>query len=193
MNKTLVVYHSRSGNTRRVAQRIAEALGADLDEIRIVHPLSGPLGYAFCAIEAILGLTPALRPARFEPDHYDCVVVGTPVWFWSVSSPVRSWLALHGPLLQRVAFFCTMGGSGAERAFASMAALCEAQPTATMALTDAQVEAGATAAIKAFVRSLAASKRGRASPIRHASRLANAATRTSRPARGKRHARATLR
>ena len=193
MNKTLVVYHSRSGNTRRVAQRIAEALGADLDEIRIVHPLSGPLGYAFCAIEAILGLTPALRPSRLAPDRYDCVVVGTPVWFWSVSSPVRSWLALHGPLRQRVAFFCTMGSSGAERAFASMAALCEAQPTATMALTHAQIEAGATAAIETFVHSLGASRRRPASPMRQVSRPASAATRTSRPARGKRHARATPR
>ncbi|MGE5104640.1 MAG: flavodoxin family protein [Betaproteobacteria bacterium] len=193
MSKTLVVYHSRSGNTRRVAQRLAEVLGADLDEIRIVHPLAGPLGYAFCAIEAILGLTPALRPARFEPDHYDCVVVGTPVWFWSVSSPVRSWLALHGPLRQRVAFFCTMGSSGAERAFASMAALCEAQPAATMALTDAQIEAGATAAIETFVHSLAASGRRRASPMHQVSRPASAATRTSRSARGKRHARATPR
>ena len=193
MSKTLVVYHSRSGNTRRVAQRIAEALGADLDEIRIVHPLAGSLGYAFCAIEAILGLTPALRPARFDPDHYDCVVVGTPVWFWSLSSPVRSWLALHRPLRQRVGFFCTMGGSGAERAFASMAALCEAQPTATMALTDAQIEAGAAAAIETFVRSLAASGRRRTSAAPHASRLADDARGRSRPARGKRHARATPR
>jgi flavodoxin len=191
VSKTLVVYHSRSGNTRRLAQRIAEALGADLDEIRIVHPLGGALGYAFCAVEAILGLAPALRPARFDPDPYDCVVIGTPVWFWSVSSPVRSWLAHHGPLRRRVAFFCTMGSSGAERAFASMAALAEAKAVATLALTDAEMDAGATEKVEMFVQALAARGRRRAASPRHVSRPQSAATHASRAAGGKRNPRAT--
>jgi flavodoxin len=190
VSKTLVVYHSRSGNTRRLAQRIAEALDADLDEIRIVHPLGGALGYAFCAVEAILGLTPALRPARFDPAHYDCVVIGTPVWFWSVSSPVRSWLAQHGQLRRRVAFFCTMGSSGAERAFASMAALAEAKPVATLAMTDANMDTGAMERIETFVQALAARGRRRATSVRHVARPAHAATHASRATGGKRKPRA---
>ena len=95
MPKTLIVYHSRSGYTRRLAQSLAARLDADLEEIRIVQPLDGPLGYVMCAIEAIGGLGPALRPATRDPAKYDLVVVGTPVWFWSLASPVRSWLEQH--------------------------------------------------------------------------------------------------
>jgi multimeric flavodoxin WrbA len=141
MKKTLIVYHSRSGNTRRVAQALARQLHADLDEIRIVQPLAGWLGYAMCAIESLAALPPALRPGHHRPSNYELVLIGTPVWFWNVSSPVRSWLEAH-PLKHRLAFFCTMGGSGGGRAFATMAKLAGKEPVATLALTEAEVASG---------------------------------------------------
>jgi len=47
-----------------------------------------------------------------------------------------------------------MGGSGAERVFATMAALCGKDPVATLGLADARVEAGPAKEIDAFVRVL---------------------------------------
>ena len=154
MSKTLIVFHSRTGNTRRIAQALARRLGADLDEVRIVQPLGGAIGYTFCAIEAVAGLMPALLPSRKDPAEYDLVVIGTPVWFWSLSSPMRSWLAQHPMKHSRVAFFGTMGGSGAPRVFATMATLLGKRPVATLALTDAQVAAGANDQLDAFAQQL---------------------------------------
>jgi flavodoxin len=153
MNRTLIVYHSRSGHTRRLAQALARRLDADLDEIRIVQPLGGVAGYAMCAIEAIAGLTPALRPMHRDAAAYALVVVGTPVWFWNLSSPVRSWLEAQ-PLKQRVAFFCTMGGSGAGRVFAAMAELAGRQPVATLSLLEKELEAPLEPQVEAFARRL---------------------------------------
>ena len=138
MKRTLIVYHSRTGHTRRVAQALARRLDADLDEIRIVQPLAGIAGYAMCAIEAIAGLAPALRPMHRNPAAYELVVIGTPVWFWSLASPVRSWLERNPPK-HRVAFFCTMGGSGAGRVFATMAELAGREPVATLALLEKEL------------------------------------------------------
>ena len=138
MNRTLIVYHSRTGHTKRVAQALARRLDADLDEIRIVQPLAGVAGYAMCAIEAIAGLAPALRPMHRNPAAYELVLVGTPVWFWSLASPVRSWLERNPPK-HRVAFFCTMGGSGAGRVFATMAELAGREPVATLALLEKEL------------------------------------------------------
>ena len=84
MSRILVVYHSRTGYTRRVALDLARRLGADLDVIRIVQPMHGPVGYAMCALEALLGLAPALRRQGKYPSEYDLVILGTPVWFWSL-------------------------------------------------------------------------------------------------------------
>lgn len=154
MSKTLVAFHSRSGYTRRVALALARRLAADVEEIRIVQPLDGLLGYAMCAVEAVAGLTPALRPGRRSLAGYDLVIVGTPVWFWSLSSPVRSWLEAHPLKGRRFAFFCTMGGSGDRGVFAAMRQLARGAPQATLALSDAEVDRGADAAIDGFVQEL---------------------------------------
>ena len=159
MAKTLIVYDSRSGYTRRVAQSLAARLDADLDEVRIVQALEGSLGYAMCAIEAIGGLAPALRPTTKDPGKYDLVVVGTPVWFWSLASPVRSWLERYPLRGRRFAFFCTMGGSGASCVFSTMKELAGGDPIATLALTDDEVDASARAKVDGFIRSLKTGRR----------------------------------
>jgi len=66
---------------------------------------------------------------------YDLVVIGTPVWAWSVSPPVRSYLAANKGRLPDVAFFCTMGSRGGERAFEEMQAIAGKAPRAGCAVT----------------------------------------------------------
>ena len=172
MTKTLIAFHSRTGYTRRVARALADRLNSDLDEIQIVQPLDGRIGYLMCAIEAMTGLAPALRPARKDPANYDLIVIGTPVWFWSLASPVRSWLDEHHLRSRRFGFFCTMGGSGASCVFSTMAELAGDKPVATMALTDHEIEAGADAQMDGFVRALLTGRRprsARGSAVAHAS------------------------
>jgi len=154
VTETLIAYHSRSGYTRRVAESLARRLRADVDEIQVVGERQGMLGYARCALEALGEVTPAIRLPRRTPAEYDLVVIGTPVWFWALSSPVRTFILEERRNFRRVAFFCTMGRSGAERAFETMAALCGKSPVATLALTDATVDAGAAGQVGAFVRAL---------------------------------------
>lgn len=155
MRKALIVYHSRTGHTKKVALTLAQQLDADLDEIRIVQPLDGIAGYAMCAIEAVAGLAPALRPMQRNPAAYELVLIGTPVWFWSLSSPVRSWLEKH-PLKRHVAFFCTMGGSGAGRVFAAMAELAGREPVATLALLEKELKGPFERKLTGFIGQLLA-------------------------------------
>ena len=175
MNKILLVYHSRTGYTRRIAKLLARRLSADIEEIRVVQPVAGPIGYALCALEAIAGLTPALRPSRKDPAGYDAVVIGAPVWFWSLASPVHSWLSQH-PLRRRVrvAFFCTMGGSGAKRVFSAMQALAGSAPVATMALTDAEIDSHDETKLDAFVQAVRTREHRRAGSAQRAARAAHA-------------------
>jgi flavodoxin len=165
MTRTLIAFHSRTGYTRRVAQALADRLDADLDEIEIVQPLAGRVGYLMCAIEAMTGLAPALKPAHKDPANYELIVVGTPVWFWSLASPVRSWLEQHPLRGRRFGFFCTMGGSGASCVFSTMTELAGDKAIATLALTDRQIEAGADAQTDGFVRALHAGRRRRSTRV----------------------------
>ncbi len=160
MARTRVVYYSRDGHTRGIAHEIAFACGAEVEEIVDGVARSGPLGYLRSALDALLGLRPPIQPMHHALQRGDLLVIGTPIWFWNMSSPVRSYLKAHRASLGRVAFFCTYGGSGHEKVLHDMQVLCGAAPVATLALTERQCGAAAhRAEVAAFVHAL---KRGRA-------------------------------
>jgi len=139
MARTLVVYYSRTGTTRLAAEAIAKALGADLEAIVDRTPRLGLVGYLRCALEAGTKRLPSIeRPAR-EPGDYELVVVGSPVWGASLSSPVRAYLEEHRRRLKAVAFFCTCGGRGGERVLAQMTGLASKEPVARLVLREAEV------------------------------------------------------
>jgi len=136
MPRTLVVYYSRSGHTRAVAKQVAERLGADVEEINDPTKRTGLFGYQLSGFQAFFRRLPDIAPAVRDPHQYDLVVVGTPIWDMSVSAPVRAYLRRYRAVLPKVAFFCTCGGAGAERAFAQMTKECGQSPVATMVLTE---------------------------------------------------------
>jgi menaquinone-dependent protoporphyrinogen IX oxidase len=137
--KTLVVFYSRSGTTRRIATALSAALGASVEEIAESRNRNGFLGYWRSVIEARRQLLPNILPASNDPSSFDLVVIGTPVWAWSVSSPVRSYLSANKDRLPAVAFFCSLGGAGSETAFAQMQGIVGKRPRATCAITAQEV------------------------------------------------------
>ena len=133
-SKTLVVFYSRSGTTRRVAQALSEAFQCDLEEITEPKPRTGFLGYVRSLLEAMRKRPSTITPKKHDVSSYDLVVVGTPVWAWSLSSPVRAYLMSTASQLPEVAFFCTLGGKGNESAFAQMTAIVGKKPRAVWAI-----------------------------------------------------------
>lgn len=138
--RILVVFFSRDGHTRRIAQEVAQACDADLDEIRAPGDRSGLLGYVRCALEALLGIEPTVQRAVHMPERYGLVVIGTPIWFWNIASPVRAWITRHRGQLPAVALFCTCGGSGGAKVFADLERLIGRPAAATLVLTEAQCD-----------------------------------------------------
>ena len=134
MSNVLVVYYSRTGGTRQVAQTLADALGADVEEIVDTDARKGFWGYLRSAVGAMLGRPAVIREPQKNPAAYRLVLVGTPVWSSAVSTPVLAYLQSRGPLAPHVAFFLTPGGSGAERVFRQMETLCGKRPVAKLAL-----------------------------------------------------------
>lgn len=140
--RTLVVYYSRTGNTRRVARAIAAELHSDLEELADPMERQGTWGFWRCAFEAWFGRTVRLHALAHDPASYDLVIVGTPVWFGRPSSPVRTFLQRYREQLPRVAFFLTHGGSARERVLAAMAACAGRAPVARMAVRERDLDGG---------------------------------------------------
>lgn len=160
--RVLVVYYSRTGTTRRVAERLARVLQGHATAIGDTRPRQGFMGYQRSLFEAVTGRSAAIQPLRKDLRDYDLVVVGTPVWGWHLSSPVRTFAREHAREIRRTAFFCTMGGSGDRRAFAELRTLLGRRPEAVLALTSAEAGRMDTEAVRtktaAFARRLLRSR-----------------------------------
>lgn len=165
MKKVLVVFYSRSGTTSRVALEIAKELDADVDEILSVQERKGAAGYLRSGFEALTKGLPSIRTTR-NPRSYELVVIGTPVWAGSISSPVRTYLYQHAKDFRSAACFCTMGGSGAESTLREMSALCGAGVHPTFHATTSDVRKDRhRRELVAFTTKL---RQGAAKPFSHA-------------------------
>ena len=140
--KTLTVYYSRSGTTRRIAEELVKKLGSDVDPITEPRGRGGLLGFLRSGYEAATEKLPQINPAGKSPSDYDLVIVGTPVWSKKMSSPVRSYLSQHRDKMSDVAFFCTLGGSGGEATLKAMADLVGKEAKARMMLYQKKIEDG---------------------------------------------------
>ena len=155
--KTLVVYYTRSGTTAKAAQMIAAALNADKEEIKESSGRGGPLGWLRSGMEANQRKPAEVKPLEADPTIYDLVVVGTPIWAGTVSSPVRGFIEKHRDQLPRVAFFCTMEGDNPVKAFQEMEKALGAKPASTLALQKNTVDGGeAQARVIEFAEALKA-------------------------------------
>lgn len=125
MEKAAVVYFSRTNNTERIAEIIAEKTGADLYEIEAKTP------YTDDDINWHDDNSRANREqnddsARPEianiPDvsEYDTIYLGYPIWWGTMPKIMNTFVetgALNG---KRIVAFCTSGSSGIETSVSAL-------------------------------------------------------------------------
>ena len=114
--KTLVVYYSRTGKTRFVAEKVASELKADIEEIVDLKNRSGRFGFLKSGYEATRGIETEIGETQKSPKDYDLIVIGTPVWNSRPTSAIRTYLKRNNLSGKKVAIFCTNEGMGEEKA-----------------------------------------------------------------------------
>jgi flavodoxin len=95
--KVLILYYSRTGNTKAVATQIHQLIGGDLVEIQTVEPY--PDDYdtlvAQNAEEQRTEYKPPLKTIIDNIKDYDVIFIGSPLWNVRLTPPVRSFLSSH--------------------------------------------------------------------------------------------------
>ena len=130
MSKILLTYFSASGVTARAAREIAQAVGADLYEIRPEVPYTGAdLNWMDKKSRSTKEMSdPACRPAIAGPvenmEQYDTVFVGFPIWWYVEPRIVDTFLESYDFSGRTVIPFATSGGSGIGKAEKSLEAHC---------------------------------------------------------------------
>jgi flavodoxin len=109
--KTLVVFYSLTGNTRRVAQDLAAALKADAEELSDKKDRSGVLGHIAAGKDAFSGNPADIGQPKYDPARYDMVILGTPIWSGNMTPALRTYITRNKAALGKIAVFTTSHGT----------------------------------------------------------------------------------
>lgn len=117
MSRKLVAYFSASGVTAKVAEKLSEAIGADLYAIEPEVPYTkADLDWMDKKSRSTIEMnSPASRPAiagkRDNMNDYDTVFVGFPIWWYVAPTIINTFLESYDLTGKTIIPFATSGGS----------------------------------------------------------------------------------
>ena len=112
--KTLVVYYSLTGNTKKIAVSVAEKTGADLYEIKTVEDMGSkenPLMHLRIREQLKTGKYPELAGEMPDFSKSEMIFVGGPVWWYTAATPVLAFLEKADFQGKAVVPFSTQGSN----------------------------------------------------------------------------------
>jgi flavodoxin len=113
--KISIIYHSYSGNTRSVAEKIHAACGGDLVEVKSTGYSSRLAAYTIGCYRAVKGMCDPIEPATIDVASDDLIVIGTPVWAGRATPAINAAVAaLIGCTGKKAVIFATCGGKERE-------------------------------------------------------------------------------
>ena len=125
-SKVLIVYLSRTSNTKAVAEFIREKVGGTLVGVELEKPY--PENYretvAQVARENETGFLPTLKTKIDKIEQYDTIYLGFPTWGMQLPPPMKSFLRQYALKGKTVVPFNTNGGYGEGSSFQTVKELC---------------------------------------------------------------------
>ncbi|WP_175574456.1 flavodoxin family protein [Algoriphagus marinus] len=124
-DKILIVYLSRTKNTKAIAEMIQEQVGGDLVELELVNPYPGNYQaiVAQVARENDSGFLPPLK-TKVDISKYDLIFLGFPTWGMKLPPPMKSFLNENDLSGKTVIPFNTNAGYGVGSSFDQVKKLC---------------------------------------------------------------------
>ena len=156
MSKILVAYFSASGVTKKVAEKLAALVNADIHEIKPKVPYTkADLNWMDKKSRSSVEMNDkAFRPEIVKEDlnlsSYDTILLGFPIWWYVAPTIINTFIGNNDFTGKKIVLFATSGGSG----FGNT--LRELQPSAAGAIiTEGKLLNKATdKELQAFVKSI---------------------------------------
>ena len=103
--KALVIYYTRTGNTKFIAETIAAKLGADIEEVIDLKNRQGKLSFMPAGRDAMRGKETQIAETKRTPTDYDLIIIGQPVWAGSPTPAIRTYVNKNDLSGKKVAIF----------------------------------------------------------------------------------------
>lgn len=111
--KKLVIFYSFEGSTKLLAKAIAETIKADVLELKPKKEVVKSHGFAkyfWGGKQVFLKEKPELEKFDKNPNDYDMIFLGTPVWSFTYAPAMRSFLESQKLQDKKIALFCAFEG-----------------------------------------------------------------------------------
>lgn len=118
MSKGLVAYFSASGNTKKIAEMVAEEGGFDLHEIAPEKEYTkADLNWMDKKSRSSVEMNdktfrPAIQKSDLDISGYDKILIGFPIWWYVAPTIINTFLEAYDFAGKQVILFATSGGSG---------------------------------------------------------------------------------
>ena len=91
---------------------MGEEINADILELKPEKELNSEssMKYFWGGYQATMKKKPKLNPITVNPLDYDLIIIGTPVWAWTFSPPIRSFISMFDLSGKKVALWMCNGG-----------------------------------------------------------------------------------
>ena len=152
--KFLTVYVTRTGNTERVARKVSEALGGDIELITEPVSRKGIIGWMRSGGQNSRREAAEINPTQYDPSDYDLVVLASPVWAGAVSAPMRGYMKKNAENLVKTAVFLTNDSGDVDEAFAEIRGLLPNRPVVEGALQRSKIKANFDQTVTVFIEGI---------------------------------------
>ena len=131
MSRKLVAYFSVSGTTAQVAEKPAEAIGADIFAIEPEVPYTeADLNWMDKKARSTVEMNdmnsrPAIADKRDNMAEYDVIFVGFPIWWYVAPTIINTFLESYDLSGKVIVPFATSGGSDMGQTNARLAPSCK--------------------------------------------------------------------
>lgn len=113
--RKLVVYYSLEGNTECIAKAVASGINADIERLETKKRIKADefMNYYWGGKKDHPGRKVPLKGQRYDPNDYDLIFIGTPVWAWAPAPPIYSYISDNDIRGRKIVLFsCSEGDPG---------------------------------------------------------------------------------
>ncbi len=110
----LIIYYSRTNNTKEISELIAKEKNAELLEIKDKKSRSGPTGFILGALDSVRGKNTSISYDKKDLSSYENIYIGTPVWASKPTPSIIKFIEENDFNGTNVTTFATFMGSGGE-------------------------------------------------------------------------------
>jgi flavodoxin len=128
MVNVLTVFFSRSGNTEKVVNKIQDSIKGDVELIKERGSRKGIIGWIRSGGQNSRREIGKIEPTEYDPADYDIVILASPIWAGTVSSPMRGYMTKNKNKLRRTAVFLTNDSGNLEVAYKEIYEILPAPP-----------------------------------------------------------------